>query len=449
MCWQIFDTLVFNGLKFDLSTYLLEKWLDSFAPDRETSFTSTSCYRGYIAIWAIKDGELILTKVESSGLKEAGILTADILGKRAYWVTGKVPIFLNKYFTFSMPETNAGVEIEFQNGQVVNVRFVLIPDHAIIFDRVLTQRNHDTNDSDESAIAPWNDPPKIFRDWLQNKRANDNMVVREGLSWGSIDDHFHGYKLLNELSSFLDSSPKDGIFRSLEWKTLEKLLGEKSFRYRHSLIYEVGDRMRLEDSTRAVVTAVRESEIDVITDGNQTKTLPHAVPLLNPYYHLKVGDRFVMDWVKESWLCTENLPGGEMRIKTIDGQERLLSKLLKSYGQLRYRSPQESRDYLHLTVDRLNDFLKSPAFRGCIIQNVVFEPEADGVIPTTIGWISIKSKMGHINRRPVITGFEITELTFILCALLHVFNKNARKYLTDFVEFYGPNLRHLLTGHLT
>ncbi len=449
MCWQIFDTVVFNDLELELADQLLETWLDVIAPLRENIITSTSCYRGYRARWAIRNDELVLMKVESMGLKDADKLTNDLIGKRAHWVTAKIQLGIGTHFYYLLPEPNAGVELEIKDGRIVDKRLVVIPSCANHFIRALSQGHDATHQMSDSLLRVWNDPPKIFRDWLQDKDINTNGVEGCGFRWQEIDKHLLGHTWLYQLDSYLDCTPINGEFRNLELQDLKEIFGPNSYRLRHGLIYQVGDCIKLEDSTMAVVRRVRESDIEVLTDKEEIKTLPHAVPLYNPYRQAKVGDRFIMNFDKETWICTEHLAHGDMRIQTFNGHERRLSKLLKCYGEICYRSPQETRDYLSMSVDRLNQILKSPAFRGCFINRIEYEPEADGELPTCIGWVSIVCKRGHSNRRPVVTGDEITVLTFLLCAILNVFNINSRKKLSDFLHFYSPTLNHLLKGHLT
>jgi hypothetical protein len=74
---QIPDILIYNGKKLQLFTNPLEGYLKSRGfTDNNRGCNSSSCWRGYIATWTIRNDSLFLTHIESCGIyASAGVVT--------------------------------------------------------------------------------------------------------------------------------------------------------------------------------------------------------------------------------------------------------------------------------------------------------------------------------------------------------------------------------------
>jgi len=132
---QIGDRLIFNGDTLMLFTNPLEDYLSN-KPKRtinnyELTWTSTACYRGYIATWEVTNDSLFLLSVQKGCQDENPQyfdLKSEFGASRVFvnWYTGKALAQKGKllYYVHDAYESLYETEIEFQieKGQVIGIK---------------------------------------------------------------------------------------------------------------------------------------------------------------------------------------------------------------------------------------------------------------------------------------------------------------------------------------
>lgn len=132
---QIGDRLIYNGDTLILFSNPLEEYLSN-KPQRtineyELTWTSTACYRGYIATWEIDNDSLFLLKVQK-GCQSENLQYFDLANEFgtsrvfANWYTGKAlaPKGELLFYVHDAYESLYESEIEFQidKGQVIGIK---------------------------------------------------------------------------------------------------------------------------------------------------------------------------------------------------------------------------------------------------------------------------------------------------------------------------------------
>lgn len=132
---QIGDRLIFNGDTLILFSNPLEEYLSNKSQrtlnDYELTWTSTACYRGYIATWEIVNDSLFLVSVQK-GCQDENPQFFDLKKEfgtsRVFvnWFTGNASAPKGKllYYVHDAYESLYETEIEFQiyKGQVIGIK---------------------------------------------------------------------------------------------------------------------------------------------------------------------------------------------------------------------------------------------------------------------------------------------------------------------------------------
>ena len=101
MTAQVWDVLHFEGRELPLLSLPLDSLWSETRPCPRFVWSSTGCYRGYVATWTIDDSRLYLTGVDGLvSVDQGGPLPASVAllfpeaGDRAYaeWFTGKLRV---------------------------------------------------------------------------------------------------------------------------------------------------------------------------------------------------------------------------------------------------------------------------------------------------------------------------------------------------------------------
>ncbi|MGF6637028.1 hypothetical protein [Paraburkholderia sp. MM6662-R1] len=94
MTTQISDVLIFDNTHVYLSDLLLPAaFKDPCHLDSVFSMISTACSRGYVAIFAVFDGRLMLVSIDGNGKDSRTVGIRDLFNKsmlQATWVSGRV-----------------------------------------------------------------------------------------------------------------------------------------------------------------------------------------------------------------------------------------------------------------------------------------------------------------------------------------------------------------------
>ena len=68
MTWQIRDTIIFNGIKYDLNQNLLDNYFQEFKKNRpEINVIDTACWRGHTIHFIIQNDELKIKNINWLG----------------------------------------------------------------------------------------------------------------------------------------------------------------------------------------------------------------------------------------------------------------------------------------------------------------------------------------------------------------------------------------------